>query len=121
MKVKDKIVWINVTPHDGIPRRVGAIPGESLLTAIKRHNIRGIPADCGGGDEEFPPWTIPQDYFSAGVQCTTCSVVIPSPWNEEIYKPHMEKAQISKSADPISEYSRPVSYTHLTLPTIYSV
>ena len=34
IKVAEKIVWINVVPPDGIPRRVAAFSGESLLDVI---------------------------------------------------------------------------------------
>ena len=31
IKVTDKIVWVNVVPPDGTPRRMAAFAGESLL------------------------------------------------------------------------------------------
>ena len=34
LKVTDKIVWINVVPPDGVPRRLAAMSGESLLEVI---------------------------------------------------------------------------------------
>jgi hypothetical protein len=34
IKVTDHIVWINVVPPDGIPRRVAGFSGESLLDVI---------------------------------------------------------------------------------------
>ena len=33
-KVTDSIVWINVVPPDGVPRRLAATSGESLLEVI---------------------------------------------------------------------------------------
>ena len=69
---------------------MGAWPGETLLEAIKRHRVPGIPADCGGGDNEFPPWLQPYDYYSVGAMCTKCSVIIPDPWNSKIYVPATE-------------------------------
>jgi len=31
IKVTDKIIWINCVPPDGVPRRMAAFAGESLL------------------------------------------------------------------------------------------
>ena len=104
--VKDSLIWINVTPHDGIPRRVGAWPGETLLAAIERHNIFGIPADCEGGDPEFPVWMQPYDYYSVGVMCSKCQVVIPEEWNARIAKPDVEREYIEGANDPITDASR---------------
>ena len=105
-KVKDAIVWINVTPHDGIPRRVAAFEGETLLSAIERYNIGGIPADCAGGDPEFPAWMQPYDYYSSGVYCSKCQVAIPDPWYNKIPMPSTEKDNIDGAFEPISDHSR---------------
>ena len=35
-------VWINVVPPDGVPRRIAAFSGESLLDVIQRNNVPGI-------------------------------------------------------------------------------
>ena len=51
-KVTDSIVWINVVPPDGVPRRLAASSGESLLEVIQRHRVPGIFPDCDGGDKE---------------------------------------------------------------------
>ena len=69
IKVSEKIVWINVVPPDGIPRRVAAFSGESLLDVIQRNNVPGIFPDCNGGDNELKPYQIPVDFYSAGVSC----------------------------------------------------
>jgi hypothetical protein len=34
LKVSDSIIWINVVPPDGVPRRIAATSGESLLDVI---------------------------------------------------------------------------------------
>jgi len=34
IKVVDEMVWINVVPPDGVPRRMSGMPGESLLHVI---------------------------------------------------------------------------------------
>ena len=76
-------VWINIVPPDGIPRRIAAFSGESLLEVITRNSIPGIfrklikfdkinLADCNGGDNELKPYQIPVDFFSAGVACAQC-------------------------------------------------
>ena len=72
MKVEDKTVWLNVVPPDGVPRRVAAWPGESMLDALQRQKIPGIFGDCNGGDRELAPHEIPFDYYSHGVGCATC-------------------------------------------------
>ena len=71
IKVSDQIVWINVVPADGVPMRIPAFSGESLLTALERHRTPGIYSDCNGGDQEgtMQPFQIPYDYYSLGVQC----------------------------------------------------
>ena len=34
IKVTDQLIWINIVPPDGIPRRMAAFKGESLLQVI---------------------------------------------------------------------------------------
>ena len=50
IKVTDHIIWVNIVPADGVPRRLACNNGESLLEAIKRHGMPGIYPDCNGGD-----------------------------------------------------------------------
>ena len=52
IKVSDHIVWINVVPFDGVPRRVAGFSGENLLDVLLRNHIPGIPNDIIGGDKE---------------------------------------------------------------------
>ena len=75
-------VWVNVVPPDGIPRRLAANSGESLLDVLERHDTPGIFADCKGGDLEhtFAPYQVPFDYYSAGVSCGQCHVMIADPY-----------------------------------------
>ena len=54
IKVADTIIWINIVPPDGVPRRIAGFYGESLLEVIKRNKIQGIFPDCDGGDKELP-------------------------------------------------------------------
>ena len=48
----DKIIWVNIVPPDGTPRRMAAFAGESLLQVITRHRVPGIFPECNGGDDE---------------------------------------------------------------------
>lgn len=52
IKVTDHIIWINCVAPDGVPRRMAARAGESLLEVLERHRTPGIWADCEGGDKE---------------------------------------------------------------------
>ena len=100
IKVTDNIVWINVRPPDGIPRRYAGKSGESLLQVLDRARTPGIHckltillpnsvsilADCDGGDSEhtFEPFQVPFDFYSAGVHCGQCSVHIPDPFFDKL-------------------------------------
>ena len=53
IRVVDQMIWINVVPGDGVPRRVAAYQGESLLEVLKRGRVPGIFPDCDGGDQEY--------------------------------------------------------------------
>ena len=82
IKVTDQIVWINVIPPDGVPRRYAAKSGESLLEVLTRHKTPGVYADDGGGDPEytFAPHQVPFDYYSAGVATGQDHVMISEPF-----------------------------------------
>ena len=41
-------------------------------------------ADCAGGDKEMKPYQIPVDYYTHGVSCGECEVIIPDPWYEKV-------------------------------------
>ena len=88
IKVTDHIIWVNVIPPDGIPRRIAAHKGESLLEVIKRHRVPGIHPDCDGGDKEnsMQPYQVPYDFYSQGVSCGQCMVHIGNPWFEQLNK-----------------------------------
>ena len=72
-----------VTP-DGTPMRVGGWEGESLLQCLERHNVPGIYAECGGGDDELRPFEHPVDYYTFPPTCGQCSVFIPDPWSDKV-------------------------------------
>ena len=52
IKVTDHMVWLNVIPPDGVPRRHAGFSGESLLSVLTRSRTPGIFSDDGGGDKE---------------------------------------------------------------------
>ena len=58
IKVSEQIVWVNVIPPDGVPRRYAGYSGESLLDVIERNNTPGVHPDCQGGEQEhtFKPY-----------------------------------------------------------------
>ena len=98
IKVTDHIVWINVVPPDGVPRRYAAFAGESLLQVLERHNTPGIFADDNGGDQEhqMQPFQVPVDFYSAGVGSGQDAVHIPSPWFEKLNKkPSTEERRLA--------------------------
>ena len=71
IKVTDHIIWINAVPADGVPRRMAARAGESLLEVLERHRMPGIWADCAGGDQEnsMRVHQNPIDFYTKGVHC----------------------------------------------------
>ena len=64
-------------------------------------------ADCAGGDNEFKPYTIPVDFYSFGVSCGQCSVIVPDPWFEKLNKsPSFEHDRLQKNNQSLSTNSR---------------
>jgi hypothetical protein len=109
IKVVDEMVWVNVVPPDGVPRRMSGMPGESLLHVLKRHRVPGIFPDCDGGDKEnsMMPYQVPYDWYSMGVSCAQCSVHIPDPWFEKLNKmPSTEEKRLTTRVTPNSQFSR---------------
>ena len=70
--------------------RIAGYSGESLLDAMKRNYIPGIFDDCLGGDHEgsMQPHQIPYDYYSMGVDCAQCSIIVPDQWIDKVNKMH---------------------------------
>ena len=109
IKVTDHVIWLNVVPPDGVPRRVTANKGESLLEVLKRNNVPGVVADCNGGDQEasFQSHQVPFDYYSAGVSCGQCTVHIGDPWYSMLNRmPSTEQRVLDKRSVPITSYAR---------------
>ena len=82
-----------------MPRRVAGNPGESLLEVLQRGNTPGIFADCLGGDSEytFAPHQVPYDYYSDGVSCGQCHVLISDPYFDKTNKiPSTERKALDK-------------------------
>jgi hypothetical protein len=55
----------------------------SQAYSVSIHNLIINLADCNGGDNELKPYQIPVDFYTSGVSCAQCSVVIPDPWYEK--------------------------------------
>jgi len=55
-------------------------------SSVSNNNIISNSADCNGGDNELKPYQIPVDFYTSGVSCAQCSVVIPDPWYEKCNK-----------------------------------
>lgn len=109
IKVTDHIVWINVVPPDGVPRRLSATSGESLLEVMKRHRVPGVHPDCDGGDKEnsMQAYQVPYDFYAMGVHCAQCSVHIPDPWFDKLNKsPSTEVSRLASRSAPNSHFSR---------------
>ena len=109
IKVTDHVIWINVIPPDGVPRRIACTKGESLLEAMQRHRIPGIHPDCKGGDPEnsMRAHQVPYDYYSMGVSCGQCSVHIGDPWFDKTNKmPSSELKVLEKREYPNSQFTR---------------
>ena len=104
--VKDSIIWLNVINTDGEIRKVAAEEGESMLMALRRMNTPGLPALCGGGDPESPPYLKPFDYYSWGPMCNTCQVNIPMEWNSKIPKSNAEKEELEGTDHVLKSTSR---------------
>lgn len=43
-----------------------------------------ILAECEGGDKELKPHQVPVDFYTSGVSCGQCQVVIADPWFEKL-------------------------------------
>ena len=109
IKVTDHIVWINVIPPDGVPRRIQATSGESLMMAMKRSKVPGMAPDCDGGDKEnsMESYQVPFDWYSMGVSCGQCSVHIPDPYFDKLNKkPSTETNRLDSRSSPNSQYAR---------------
>ena len=109
IKVADQCVWINVLPPDGVPRRYAAMPGESLLDVLTRNSTAGIFPDCQGGDSEhtFAPYQVPYDYYSMGVSCGQCQVMVSDPFFSKLNpKPSTETRVLERASSTYDENSR---------------
>ena len=55
-------------------------------SSVSYNKVISNSADCNGGDNELKPYQIPVDFYTSGVSCAQCSVVIPDPWYEKCNK-----------------------------------
>ena len=61
----------------------------SRETASPAYSVRlvcNLLADCQGGDHELKPYQIPVDFYTMGVSCGQCSVIVPEPWYSKCNK-----------------------------------
>jgi hypothetical protein len=66
-----------------------------------------IIAECEGGENELKPYQVPVDFYSAGVFCAQCQVIIPDPWYDKLNKqPSFETKRLIRSNNPQSSNSR---------------
>ena len=94
---------------DGVPLRYTGNSGESLLAVLDRHWTPGIHSDCGGGDQEhtFAPFQTPYDYYSMGVSCGQCQVIIQEPFFSMLNKsPSTETRTMNRACTGLHENSR---------------
>ena len=89
------MIWVNIVPMHGTPMRIAGYKGESLLDVITRNHVPGIFPDCLGGDKEgsMEAHQIPYDYYSMGVECAQCSVVIADEWADKVNKMHSKEEE----------------------------
>lgn len=78
------------------------------LECLVRYNQTSLRlADCNGGDNELKPYQIPVDFFSAGVSCAQCQVVIPDPWFDKLNKTlSFESTRLLRTNGAMSSNSR---------------
>eukprot|EP00331_Platyophrya_macrostoma_P033775 CAMPEP_0176437238 /NCGR_PEP_ID=MMETSP0127-20121128/18489_1 /TAXON_ID=938130 /ORGANISM="Platyophrya macrostoma, Strain WH" /LENGTH=152 /DNA_ID=CAMNT_0017820799 /DNA_START=28 /DNA_END=483 /DNA_ORIENTATION=- len=86
-KVADHIVWINVIT-DGRYQRLAGFEGETLLTVLQRYNVEGLPATCGGGEDQETPSARPVHPSAIGPMCGACHVIIDKVWYSKLEPPH---------------------------------
>ena len=92
-----------------MPRRYAAQKGESLLDVLQRNETPGVFADCAGGDTEhtMKPYQVPYDYYSAGVACGQCHVIVSDPYASKLNPmPSTEKKVMDRVASTQHENSR---------------
>ena len=51
LRVVDEIVWLNVIDRSGLPKRMAAYEGQSLISVLQKQSATGIYNMCDGGDE----------------------------------------------------------------------
>ena len=96
-------------PPDGVPRRYAAFKGETLLDVLMRNDAPNVFPDCGGGDGEytFSPAQVPYDYYSSGVHCGQCHVMVSDPHFDKLNKkPSTETYTLERGNQFLHENSR---------------
>ena len=77
-----------------------------MLVSLQRYHVPGLPADCGGGDVEMPAYQQPVDFFSHGVGCAQCQVILSEEFAKSIPMPSTEKTRLEMNPQPTTENSR---------------
>ena len=79
------------------------------MHAMMRHEIPGWFPECQGGDQEqtFQPHQVPYDYYSMGVGCGQCQVIIQEPFYSQLNKkPSTEVNTMERMSELYAENSR---------------
>ena len=79
------------------------------MDVLVRNSTPGHFPDCKAGDQEytFEPHQIPYDYYSMGVNCGQCQVIISNPFFEKLNKkPSTEVNVMERVSHVYHEHSR---------------
>lgn len=84
------MITVHLVSHDGTPRRLECRPGQSLMQAAVKANVRGIEAECGGM-----------------MTCGTCHVYVREPHAARLAAPSAdEEGMLAFTAEARRENSR---------------
>ena len=79
------------------------------MDVLTRNSTPGVFDDCGGGEKEhtFAPYQVPYDYYSMGVSCGQCQVMVSDPFFDKLNKrPTTEKRTLERASSSYDENSR---------------
>jgi hypothetical protein len=83
------------------------LPGAWPISIDEKTLIPMNIADCNGGDNEMKPYQVTVDFYSSGVSCAQCQVVIPDPWFDKCNKPpSFEADRLIRVNNPQASNSR---------------
>ena len=87
---------IHLIAHDGTAVPLQVPEGHSVMQAAVSVGLRGIVGECGGS-----------------AMCATCHVYVDPAWADKVQPALPNELEMLECTSS----ERPVSYTHLTLPT----